>query len=262
MSVALWLAIIASTLCLVAIARSYFWLGTAAVAWWLHTWNYLHPLTGFRLDYVPYQITQSAWILAFLVGLMLYVRVIERHRLLKAALAEMEERQQERIGSNEQYVTDVLEGKAHQNFLYQNINGASENIIIITGWVAIWVISRDLLKYVEERLEIGVVVYIGFGYEGKNGEHQSLDSGAGEKALLHLAKLYPDSLYIGKWACHEKQMIVDNEKVVFGSANWLANANYKNTDRSVVLIDKSLAISEAERAIKLIKQNIIEEITA
>jgi hypothetical protein len=163
MSVALWLAIIASTLCLVAISRSYFWLGTAAVVWWLHTWNYLHPLTGFRLDYVPYQITQSAWILAFLVGLMLYVRVIERHRLLKATMAEMEERQQERITSSKQNVTDVLEGEAYKTFLYQNINGASKNIIItITGWVAIWVISRSLLHYVEKLLERGVVVYIGF----------------------------------------------------------------------------------------------------
>ena len=42
-------------------------------------------------------------------------------------------------------------------------------------------------------------------------------------------------------------LVVDGRLVVFGSANWLSNRKYKNSERSIVVTDTVLAEAEEQR---------------
>ena len=70
--------------------------------------------------------------------------------------------------------------------------------------------------------------------------------------LSELARKYPNQLHVAEYATHEKMLVVDSEVVVFGSANWLSNRQYKNSERCIVVMDKAIASSEEKRISTLV----------
>ena len=79
-----------------------------------------------------------------------------------------------------------------------------------------------------------------------------------EKALDNLRKLakdFPRQLSAAEYATHEKMLVVYERLVVFGSANWLSNRKYKNSERSIVVIDVAIAESEEARISTLVQNN-------
>ena len=102
---------------------------------------------------------------------------------------------------------------------------------------------------------MGVSIRIGYGWQNTQGAHNAdKDSKDAFKRLQTLNQDYPNQLRIAEYATHEKLLIVDSNTVVFGSANWLSNRKYKNSERSVVIEDPTLACLEQERAQTLIEQ--------
>ena len=57
----------------------------------------------------------------------------------------------------------------------------------------------------------------------------------------------PNKIQVAEFATHEKTLVIDGRIVIFGSANWLSNRKYKNSERSIVVLDGALAKSEDKR---------------
>jgi hypothetical protein len=64
----------------------------------------------------------------------------------------------------------AISGKKHREVLRRAIDGASDSLCILSGWISMSVIDPLLLQRVESALQRGVDVFIGFGYETK-GKH-------------------------------------------------------------------------------------------
>jgi phosphatidylserine/phosphatidylglycerophosphate/cardiolipin synthase-like enzyme len=73
--------------------------------------------------------------------------------------------------------------------------------------------------------------------------------------LRKLANDFPNQLKVAEYATHEKMLVIDGKTVVFGSANWLSNRQYKNSERSIVVIDVAIAESEEHRISELVREN-------
>ena len=152
---------------------------------------------------------------------------------------------------------DVLEGIAHYDYLINNIEQSQIRLIIMSGWITRYVVDDVFLRLIGKKLEQGIKIYIGYGFQDYKGNHKEI---RGSKEVLislqKLMKAYPSQLFIANFATHEKLLLVDSRRVVVGSANWLSNKNYINSERSLIIESDAFAKLEAARAIKLIKQNL------
>ena len=170
-----------------------------------------------------------------------------KSKLTNEQLAKIEDILDERIRP--------LSTKQHYNFLLDKLQNAQFELLILSGWIGSQVIDRQFASMLKKRLESGLTVYIGYGYESL-GRHEMTASA--QKALERLQKLssqFPDQIHIGSFANHEKILVVDKSVVVFGSANWLSNRKYVNSESSIVINDEKLASRETERIKKLVIEN-------
>ena len=142
----------------------------------------------------------------------------------------------------------TISGDEHLAVLHEAIKSAKKEIIILSGWVASGVVDHAFSELIEEKINEGVIFYLGYGWENSRGEHNS--SSYVEEAIIRLDKIklrYPENLIIGKYPNHEKILIKDTDYVICGSNNWLSNHSFRNSERSLKIFSSSLAVSESER---------------
>ena len=154
---------------------------------------------------------------------------------------------------------NVLEGIAHHNYLIQNIQACQSSLIIMSGWITSYVVDDTFLKLIEKKLQQGVKVYVGYGFQDYRGHHKEI--GGSKEVLLSLKKImtaYRNQLFIANYATHEKLLLIDSKTVVIGSANWLSNKNYMNSERSLIIQNSEFAKKEFDRATHLIMKNLIQ----
>lgn len=148
----------------------------------------------------------------------------------------------------------VLVGREHCSHLNERIKHPWEVVIILSGWISDRVVDASFEQLLDCRLREGCEIYIGFGWEDSEGQHTM--SGAAKRALRRLEALkrrHRQRLHIAQFGTHEKLLVTDDE-VVFGSNNWLSNANFRNSERSLAVTDRELANQEIVRAKRLIVQ--------
>ena len=152
----------------------------------------------------------------------------------------------------------LLSGVEHFTYLQSQIRGAERSVMILSGWLSSRVVDSVFLKLVESKLLKGVVFHIGYGWQDSRGEHRSgEDLQRALEGLRQLADKFPNRLYVAEYATHEKMLVVDSVTVVFGSANWLSNRQYKNSERSIVVADDAIASSEEQRIAALVRKNSV-----
>ncbi|MFN7179814.1 phospholipase D-like domain-containing protein [Hyphomonas sp.] len=148
----------------------------------------------------------------------------------------------------------ILIGVDHYQYLIDCLKHSKVRLIIMSGWLSKHVMDDAFLKLVSKKLQQGVTIYIGYGAQDAQGYHKYFE---GTKQVLDslrtLLKKYPDQLFVANFATHEKLLVVDDQTVVIGSANWLSNRQYKNSERSVIISNSEFASSEASRAIAVVK---------
>ena len=150
----------------------------------------------------------------------------------------------------------IISGLEHFTYLQSQFKAAKKRITILSGWLSSRVVDRQFLTLLESQLKAGVVCQIGYGWQDSKGGHSAgKDLQLALDGLSELAKKYPNQLHVAEYATHEKMLVVDSEVVAFGSANWLSNRQYKNSERSIVVIDKTIASSEEERISALVSDN-------
>ena len=152
----------------------------------------------------------------------------------------------------------LLSGIEHVTYLQSQIRGAEQSVMILSGWLSSRVVDSKFLKLVESKLKTGVVFHIGYGWQDSKGEHRSgEDLQIALRGLKQLADKFPNRLYVAEYATHEKMLVVDSQTIVFGSANWLSNRQYKNSERSIVVTDNAIASSEEQRIAALVRKNTV-----
>jgi phosphatidylserine/phosphatidylglycerophosphate/cardiolipin synthase-like enzyme len=150
----------------------------------------------------------------------------------------------------------LLSGVEHYSYMRSAIQSSTKSVTILSGWLSARVVDREFVKLLREKLEEGVYFRIGYGWQDSQGAHKAGNDL--DKALSGLRKLandFPSQLKVAEYATHEKMLVIDGKTVVFGSANWLSNRQYKNSERSIVVIDVAIAESEEHRISELVREN-------
>ena len=151
---------------------------------------------------------------------------------------------------------EVLSGVEHYKYMKREIQSSTKSVTILSGWLSARVADREFIKLLRGKLKEGVYFHIGYGWQDSQGTHKAGNDL--EQALDELRKLandFPNQLKVAEYATHEKMLIIDEILVVFGSANWLSNRQYKNSERSIIVKDVAIAKSEAQRISELVQKN-------
>lgn len=151
----------------------------------------------------------------------------------------------------------LLQNEEHIRYLRKSIRKANHHIIIFSGWITNYVVNTEFVRLLEQAAERGVNIYVGYGYENAAGAHTPI--GGGGVAIHMLEQLHENHqnrFFMGRFATHEKILVVDYKVVVYGSFNWLANSRAANAERSVVLQDRRLAELESVRSINIVESNL------
>ena len=150
----------------------------------------------------------------------------------------------------------IISGLEHLSYLHSQVAEARQSITILSGWLSSRVVDKHFLKLLESQLKTGVACQIGYGWQDSKGGHSAgNDLQLALDGLGKLAKKYPNQLRVAEYATHEKMIVIDEKLVVFGSANWLSNRKYKNSERSIVVMDETIASAEQQRISALISKN-------
>lgn len=153
---------------------------------------------------------------------------------------------------------DTLEH--HRKKLFEALDAAKEQIIILSGWGTSFVINDNFRNKLGKCLARGVDVYIGYGYQKSN--ERKIDKDVEQKAKKTLSDLQEwcaenktkgllETFYFPN---HSKILICDNKFAVCGSFNWLSNVGKSlNEERSYVIYAKKFVSDEAYRIIANLK---------
>ena len=158
---------------------------------------------------------------------------------------------------------EFVSGRAHKDVLRNALIEATNRLYILSGWLSDRVVNRDFLTLLEQAMQRGVNVAIGYGWEDSYGAHK--ESKRSKKAFDQLSKVahrarkkgYSGQLMLAKFGNHEKIIVQDRKRLVLGSNNWLSNTAFKNRERSVVVSDTKIIDQEAERVQRLVAEHAV-----
>lgn len=152
----------------------------------------------------------------------------------------------------------IISGDEHLKCLFDSINSSRESLCIMSGWLSSFVINQKFIKMLENAINRGVTIFIGFGWVDSKGHHsKNQSSQIAFKNLLDISAKFKNKLIIGKFPTHEKIIVKDDDYIIIGSNNWLSNSKFNNSERSLLLFSNELAFQESKRIKKLINDNAI-----
>ncbi len=221
-------------------------------------------------NYSPLFNTQLAniWTTFFIIVLIQYVIYSKNEKIstlkdeLEKSLTESGFKPSEKIIIGKYIDESNLEkinGKSHYAFLLNSIKDATHSIYILSGWLSTSVIDYKFIKLLENALERGVDIYIGYGWQDFSGIHKDNPEALESLRSVYKNKLkynYPGNIFVSKFPNHQKMLVIDDRYVVVGSANWLSNKAYKNEEYSFAIYSRNLSTEESQRLETLIKKHL------
>lgn len=145
-----------------------------------------------------------------------------------------------------------IDGKNHKSELILALNESKNKLIIISGFISKYVISRDkkFLPMLEDCLSRGVIVYLGYG------EWPSYEENEARRSLIQLKELkerFPN-LLIKKFHNHTKLLIKDSDYMICGSFNWLSNNKVKRDELSFKFTNQPAIMTETSIIMELFEE--------
>ena len=210
------------------------------------------------LFYPPLIIIQLAVIWATYILCGKYQKQKNRIKELEDILVDVPITQKEFAEKSSTEQRKIISGDEHLKYLYDSLSTSRESVCIMSGWLSSYVINNKFIKILEQALNSGVKIFIGFGWEDSKGQHANNQlKQAAFNNLLNVSSKFQGQLIIGKFATHEKIIVKDDDYIIIGSNNWLSNSMFKNSERSLLLFSSDLAKQESRRIKKLIEENKI-----
>lgn len=225
----------------------------AAVAWSAETtvFLFLPPLIFIQLGVV--------WGTYFVLN----SSAAKTHRIdqLEQQIRDHPEKTRERLRTLDPTHLEFTSGREHLYLLRQAILDSQSQLCVLSGWISHKVVNATFISDLEAALMRGVSVFLAYGFEDAKGPH--IESWTAKRALAKLRDVqkksqqcgYRGNLHVGKFPNHEKILVKDDDLVVCGSNNWLSNARFRNSERSIVVRNPEFARSEGERVAKLIREH-------
>lgn len=116
---------------------------------------------------------------------------------------------------------EVLSMIEHRPKLLQALREAKEQAIIVSPWLTLDAVNRELLDLIRDAVRRNVKVWIGYGF----GESKYIEKKALEKLKEIQDSRFGRNLIIKNFGCsHAKVLICDEEFMVTTSFNWLSFA--------------------------------------
>jgi hypothetical protein len=146
----------------------------------------------------------------------------DEHTQLELAeqISDLERRLEEAETALTQAPVRILEVQEHPKILREAISTAQDRLLIVSPWVRVAVVNGLFLKTLEDCLQRGVQVAIGYGID--DGREVFERDREAERSLLELAGRY-DSFRLARLGdTHAKVLVVDRAYVVVTSFNWLS----------------------------------------
>lgn len=149
----------------------------------------------------------------------------------------------------------LLNDANHYGYMLQEIDKAESSVLILSGWVSDKVIDDRFIKTLENALNRGVQVFLGFGFASSDGRHEVSRPASRALARLERVAQAHSEFHIGKFNNHQKALVIDKRRVVCGSHNWLSNRAFKNREQSIIIEDCSVAEAVFLHSVPLISDN-------
>lgn len=210
----------------------------------------------------------NIWV-TFLVVLVIQYIIYNKNKKISTLQAELKKSLTESgFKENEQKIIskyidesnlEKIDGKKHYDFLLKSIEDSTQSIHILSGWLSTSVIDDKFIDLLNNALKRGVDVYIGYGWQDYYGVHKDNPQALESLRSVYITKKrqnYPGDILVSKFPNHQKILVIDDQYVVVGSANWLSNKTYKNEEYSFAIYSKDLSLEESKRIETLIKENI------
>jgi len=134
----------------------------------------------------------------------------------------------------------LVRGYQHRRALRQAISNAESSIYICSGWLGTRVINSEFCDLIRRRLQDGVDIQIGYGWESITGSTRKRASETRSEEALNeivLSHQGPGRLVLHKFPNHSKVILVDDNYYLIGSHNWLSNYSFKNEEVSLRISD-------------------------
>lgn len=135
-------------------------------------------------------------------------------------ISDLERRLEEAETALSRSPVRMLEVHEHAEVLSDALASAQDRLLIISPWIRAGVVDRHFLSTLEECLERGVRVSIGYGID--DGRETFDRDRAAERALAELAERYERLRLTRLGDTHAKVLLVDRQFVVVTSFNWLS----------------------------------------
>lgn len=148
---------------------------------------------------------------------------------------------------------EIIKGISHVALRDKAIEDATKSLIIASGWVSKYVVTRDFISKLQSKINKGVKVRIIYGYKDSKGFHSS------DKWSMDLLNEFKKNNKEGDVKIivkpnHAKILVVDDKYCICGSYNWLSNSRASNKEVSFKSYDKDV-IADTKMVIKDIANN-------
>ncbi|MNY05998.1 Cardiolipin synthase A [compost metagenome] len=142
----------------------------------------------------------------------------------------------------------ILKPAQHHELLLQAVQLATKSIQILSPWMLYTVVDKTFRQSLQESLNRGVDIWIGFGYKPSKFTLEEIDKivqldnfGSNlentREAIEGLFGMLKDQLaYVPP--IHSKILLVDDQFLFIGSHNWLSNKGKRNRDEISCLLTK------------------------
>lgn len=223
--------------------------GSTAAAYFFSTRRYAFGVailwsiwTFFMLNYGPLVVLQlfSTW--GTFLAIDAFTKQKRENDQFKKALEGFREDDKKSLaGAHAEGRFTLLNDSNHYEYMLLEMENAQSSILILSGWISDKVVDGRFMKTLENALNRGVEIFLGFGFQSSDGTHEI--SRPAKRALASLEQLAKtdSKLIVGKFNNHQKALVVDKLRVVCGSHNWLSNRAFKNREQSVIIEDGTVA---------------------
>lgn len=195
--------------------------------------------------------------LVALVLFVLWIMVVRtgKYDRVRAALnglpAPLVEAVVAHVGSNPNLET--VRGQAHERVLLRAFDDARFCVVVLSGWSPEFMVNRRLMEKIDNALNRGIAVYIGYGLV----KNEHWESGASWSAANARGDAGGNGgngrgrLLIQELSVPANLLVVDDSYAVLGSYNWLSESGFFNMGRSWKITDLALVRAQCVAAVRL-----------